>query len=450
MQTGQEDALRLFGESRRIRLLIAVTTPLLLLATAASALLGVGAPATTQAHWQRSSRCQPKITYGGISATPSAPAPGSSVQFRATMTASCATAGLIDFEVYNASGTRAWVNWKDNQQLTGKQQTSSFTWAIPVNLTTGAYTLKIGVFSPNWGKLYSWNNAALKLSVQRTATPAPTTTPAPKPPTSTPTPAPKPPTSTPTPVPTSPTSAPTPALKPPTATPTPAPKPPTSTPTPAPQPSGNFTLLPVGAQLPSDSDCAARVKRSSWEPRPDNATANKRNLYAEGVRAQWNGKDPAQSMMNRTTGNFTGTTDEIIQWAACKWGFDVDTVRAQAVQESDWHQSTLGDCRYSTQPETHGCASVGILQVKGANIPPTQPGTWPYAYESTAWNLDYALSVRRACFEGKISWLGNGYKAGDEWGCIGYWFSGHWYDSGAQTYINSVKAHMANKDWLKY
>jgi hypothetical protein len=347
---------------------------------------------------------QPTITYNAISATPSAPARGSSVQFRATLTESCATTGLIDFEVYNASGTRTWVSWKDNQQLTGQQQTFSATWAIPTNLATGTYTLKIGVFSPNWTKLYSWNNAALKLSVQGTATPSPTTAPAP----------------------TSPTS------------------------TQAPQPTGNFTLLPVGAQLPSDAQCAAAVKRSSWEPRPDNATANNRNVYVEGVRAQWNGNDPAQSMMNRTTGNFTGTTDEIIQWAACKWGFDVDTVRAQAVQESDWHQSTLGDCRYTTQPETHGCASVGILQVKGANIPATQPGTWPYAYESTAWNLDYALSVRRACFEGKVTWLGNGYHAGDEWGCIGYWFSGHWYDSGAQNYITSVKAHMANKDWLKY
>lgn len=402
--------MRLFGESRRIRLLIAVTTPMLLLATAAGALLSVGTPATSQAHrawWMPSSTCQqPKITYGTISATPSTPAPGSSVQFRSSMTASCATTGLIDFEVYNATGTRAWVSWKDNQQLTGKQQTFSATWAIPANLATGAYTLKMGVFSPNWTTLYSWNDPALKLSVQGTATPPLTTTP----------------------VPTS----------------------PGMTPTPAPQPTGNFSLLPVGAQLPSDAQCAAAVSRSSWEPRPDNATANNRNLYVEGVRAQWNGNDTAQSMMNRVTGNFTGTTDEILQWAACKWGFDVDSVRAQAVKESDWHQSHLGDCGVTTQSATNGCASVGIMQVKGADIPPDWPGTWPYAYESTAWNVDYALSVRRACFEGKVTWLGNGYKAGDEWGCIGFWFSGRWYDTGAQNYISAVKSDMANKTWLSY
>ena len=42
-------------------------------------------------------------------------------------------------------------------------------------------------------------------------------------------------------------------------------------------------------------------------------------------------------------GNFTGTTTEIFQWAACKWGIDEDTLRAVAVQESDWHQSAVGD-----------------------------------------------------------------------------------------------------------
>ena len=37
---------------------------------------------------------------------------------------------------------------------------------------------------------------------------------------------------------------------------------------------GNFTTLPPGATLPDEQECAARVHRSSWEPRPDNRTAN--------------------------------------------------------------------------------------------------------------------------------------------------------------------------------
>ena len=34
---------------------------------------------------------------------------------------------------------------------------------------------------------------------------------------------------------------------------------------------------------------------------------------------------------------------EILQWAACKWGIAADVVRAQAVTESWWHQTQLGD-----------------------------------------------------------------------------------------------------------
>ena len=37
---------------------------------------------------------------------------------------------------------------------------------------------------------------------------------------------------------------------------------------------GGFTTLPPGAALPTEQECAARVKRSSWEPRSDNTAAN--------------------------------------------------------------------------------------------------------------------------------------------------------------------------------
>jgi Immunoglobulin-like domain of bacterial spore germination len=43
---------------------------------------------------------------------------------------------------------------------------------------------------------------------------------------------------------------------------------------------------------------------------------------------------------NRVDGAFSGTTDEIIQRAACKWGIDEDIVRAQIIKESYWYQST--------------------------------------------------------------------------------------------------------------
>src|SRR5262249_40057157 len=154
-------------------------------------------------------------------------------------------------------------------------------------------------------------------------------------------------------------------------------------------PSGGFVTLPPGSALPSDAECAARVRRSSWEPRPENYLANHTNVYAQGGRLIGN---DLYGYEQRVTGNFTGTTDEIIQWGACKWGIDEDIVRAQAVQESYWDQSALGDCRGGTVPETNGCQSVGLLQVKGADVPPTHPGTWPYAYRSTAFNVDYTYA----------------------------------------------------------
>ena len=209
---------------------------------------------------------------------------------------------------------------------------------------------------------------------------------------------------------------------------------------------GHFSTLPPGSALPSESDCAAQVRRSSFEPRPDNATANNTNVFAQGGRL-------TGSYLNQygyeslVTGNFTGTTDEIIQWGACKWGIDEDIVRAQSVQESYWHQSTLGDCGGTTVTQTHGCASVGLLQVKGADLPPTHPGTWPFAFQSTAFNADYQLGVLRACYEGKETWLGNGYQAGDIWGCVGRWFSGDWYINSRQ-YIANVQSIEAQKVWL--
>jgi hypothetical protein len=212
------------------------------------------------------------------------------------------------------------------------------------------------------------------------------------------------------------------------------------------------TTLPPGAQLPSDQQCAGQVSRDPWEPRPENRTANLNNAWTSGFRLQGSYIGTIFSAYEqRVTGNFTGTTDQILRWAACKWGFDVNDVRAQAVVESTWRQAHLGDCRGTTQPETKGCASMGLMQIKGANIPATHPGTWPAGMTSTAFNVDYALAVRRLCYEGKETWLrqrNGSYAAGDLWGCIGRWFSGNWHDAAAERYISELRATLNARPWL--
>jgi hypothetical protein len=39
-------------------------------------------------------------------------------------------------------------------------------------------------------------------------------------------------------------------------------------------------------------------------------------------------------LLARVDGRFTGTTDGVFQWAACKWGVPDNLVRADAVIES--------------------------------------------------------------------------------------------------------------------
>ncbi|HEY7688801.1 MAG TPA: hypothetical protein VH835_08915 [Dongiaceae bacterium] len=215
--------------------------------------------------------------------------------------------------------------------------------------------------------------------------------------------------------------------------------------------SGEFATLPPGSRLPSSEDCAARVQRSPWEPRPQNAAAN-RTTGSTGPKI-----DGADDYFNaryasRIDGDFAGTTDEIIQWGACKWGFDVDLTRARAIQESNWQQSQLGDKTDSasacaTIGQTAPCwQSYGLLQVKGT----VHEETYPLAKDSTSFNVDYSLAWLRACYEGAFGhWLGNGYRAGDEWGCVGAWFSGNWYDGAARHYIEGVKQHLSKRDWKR-
>jgi hypothetical protein len=185
--------------------------------------------------------------------------------------------------------------------------------------------------------------------------------------------------------------------------------------------SRRFPTLPPGSNLPSGAACASQV-RSSPEIRPANVIPN--STRGTGP----NGRYP------RVDGDFTGTTDEIIQWAACKWGIDEDVVRAQVVKESWWNQSNIGD----------NGESFGLGQVRR-----------PYhqeafrdenAVRSSAYNLDYTYAGWRSCYEGNETWLNDfegtrDYGAGDLWGCVGVWFAGRWYVPGVFVYLDGGSTH---------
>jgi hypothetical protein len=235
----------------------------------------------------------------------------------------------------------------------------------------------------------------------------------------------------------------------------------TATKVPTTAPSGYFAMLPPGSTLPSDAQCAAAVKAKSENKglnKTYNATKGNQSIPA----SFFSGDDALAGsyIAPRVTGNFTGTTDEILQWAACKWGFDEDVVRAEAAIESWWHQNTKGDWTTDSSrcAPGHGLGvdgtagqcpeSFGILQ----NRYPYEQSAWPGMYNSTAFNADVTYAELRACYEGYETWLntvdkGATYAAGDMWGCVGRWYAGRWHTSDAETYITRVKDYLNQRIW---
>jgi hypothetical protein len=220
-----------------------------------------------------------------------------------------------------------------------------------------------------------------------------------------------------------------------------------------------FHTLPPGATLPSGAHCAQLVNSS---PLPENRSGNKPYNSRKGrhVGPTFLATDgpQAQKLIRRINGDFTGTTIDILRWAACKWGINQDIVFAQAAVESWWQQDTLGGwtdasrCppgRRLGQADKPGECPVtyGILQN-------TYPGGWPAIARSTAMNADAAYAVWRSCYDGYETWLnsmprGGQYHKGNVWGCVGRWFSGQWLNPPALGYIAQVKEYVREKIWLK-
>jgi hypothetical protein len=225
----------------------------------------------------------------------------------------------------------------------------------------------------------------------------------------------------------------------------------------------HFETLGPGASLPTGSQCAAWVR---GRPIPERKAANRTANHTTGqhVTALFDpgATDPrANSLVAaRIDGGFTGTTQEILRWTACKWGIDENLVYAQASVESWWRQSTEGDWAgdASACAPGHGLGadgraeecpqSFGILQ----NRYPFERSTWPGIQRSTAMNADTAYAIWRACFEGYEHWLndverGRQYAAGDAMGCLGRWFAGRWHTAAADKYVAKVKGYLDQRIW---
>jgi hypothetical protein len=159
------------------------------------------------------------------------------------------------------------------------------------------------------------------------------------------------------------------------------------------------------------------------------------------------------------------STDELIQWAAHKWGIPEDWLRAEYVLESYWNQWMRGDLnpvsasaydkfpQQARVPGTHEVyESLGITQVRWDPAGDFGAGTEPLRWLSTAFNVDEQAAMVRFFYDdperSRNAWGDHSYVPCQQWNSIGGWFSPYpWNNAGQARYIQGVKTNLATTEW---
>jgi autotransporter family porin len=205
---------------------------------------------------------------------------------------------------------------------------------------------------------------------------------------------------------------------------------------------GGLVLVPIGTPPLSDAKAAKLVGPADWEPRPTNSADNSRVPTAAQLAAFH--RQNTEPYSKWVTGDYWGTTDQIIQWAAAKWGLNPDLLRAVAAVETWWYMSFAGN---------EG-SSFGLFQVR-TPYHCRGPLVCGLFQHDTAFNADYYCSIIRSYYDGVQTWLnsvsGNAqpYRAGDLWGAVGYWAAGRWHVPAAEAYVAHVKRDLAERVWAQ-
>jgi hypothetical protein len=228
------------------------------------------------------------------------------------------------------------------------------------------------------------------------------------------------------------------------------------------------TWRPPGSRPLTDAEAASCVARSG-ENRPQNVDQNAKAPTAAELSAFHTARDsygrtPAE--YNPNFASVTGaaalhglrSTDDIIEWAAYKWGVPEDFVRGQMVMESGWSMLQKGDRRDWPAPIAHlypelavidadsVWESLGIAQIRWRHSVPWNPGVEPLRWQSTGFALDYSQALIRYYYDGRCDWCGDGYVAGDPDGAYRAYVSGSWAEG--QWYADGVRHNAATKPWL--
>jgi hypothetical protein len=141
------------------------------------------------------------------------------------------------------------------------------------------------------------------------------------------------------------------------------------------------------------------------------------------------------------------TTAEIAQWAGAKWGIHPHLVYAEATQEGDWDQTTLGDVL-----EGIGTSS-GVFQVADRNTTDRPDHAFPgfsglsanLARENTCFNADYWAAHTYSVFHGLTGECKTPLDIG---GAVQAWYDGSaTCKNGGAGYTAGVWNHIDSRDW---
>jgi hypothetical protein len=161
------------------------------------------------------------------------------------------------------------------------------------------------------------------------------------------------------------------------------------------------------------------------------------------------------------------STDDLIQWAAHKWGIPEDWLRAEYVRESYWNGFQLGD-RARVSPGWYRLypfqsrvpnsldvyESLGITQVKWMPDGSVGAGTERLRWESTAFSIDYQAATVRFYYDNpdgsRGQWGDRTYAPCEPWESIGGWFEPYpWGNGGQQQYIDDVRQSLRRHEWMR-
>lgn len=106
-----------------------------------------------------------------VSPAPHTVAPGGTVTLTTTVTPPTSGSILVDTEISGASGAKVLQDYGTVVGVAGVPVSRSWTFTAPA--TEGAYTMKIGVFAPDWSSLHTWNDMAGTLTVSGDDPPPP-------------------------------------------------------------------------------------------------------------------------------------------------------------------------------------------------------------------------------------------------------------------------------------